>query len=144
MHDIEYYTHIYFTANSRHSERQEDQIKELRERYEKQLNSLKQELKQLQVAKREHAKAVKKNVRCLACYDGSHGDDCDNDGDSDDGNRGNSDGFSDNSDGDDDVDNSNSDGDSDNSDGDSDNSDGDCDNDICLYYRFNKTVNYVS
>lgn len=125
MHDIEYYTHIYFTANSRHSERQEDQIKELRERYEKQLNSLKQELKQLQVAKREHAKAVKKNVRCLACYDGSHGDDCDNDGD-----RGNSDG-------DDDIDNSNS-------DGDSDNSDGDCDNDICLYYRFNKTLNYVS
>lgn len=63
MHDIINYIHIYFIANSRHSERREDQIKELREHYEKQLNSLKQELKQLQVAKREHAKAVKKNVR---------------------------------------------------------------------------------
>ena len=113
-------THIHFTANSRHSERQEEQIKELREHYEKQLNSLKQELKQLQVAKREHAKAVKKNVRYVTCYDGSHGDDCvivmvivmmvdsdNSDGDSD----------SHNSDGDGDSDNSDSDGDSDNSDG---------------------------
>lgn len=123
------------------------------------MNSLKQELKQLQVAKREHAKAVKKNVRYVTCYDGSHGDDCvivmvivmmvdsgNSDGDSD-----YIDGCGD-SDGDDNIDNSNfdgdgdSDGDSNNSDGDgdsdddidnsdgdgdSDNSDGDCDNDIC-------------
>lgn len=49
--------------SDRQSERQEEQMKELRDKYEKELLSLKRGLKQLQIARKEHALAMKKNVR---------------------------------------------------------------------------------
>ena len=38
-------------------------MKEMKDKYEKQLVGMRNELKQLQIAKREHAKALQKNVR---------------------------------------------------------------------------------
>ena len=50
--------------SGRQNERlQEEQIKEMKDKYEKELSLLKRDLKQLQIAKREHALAMKKNVR---------------------------------------------------------------------------------
>ena len=54
---------IYFVASSRQTELKEEKIKELKDKYETQLSGLKRELKQLEIAKRDHAVAIKKNVR---------------------------------------------------------------------------------
>lgn len=37
-------------------------MKEMKSKYERQLTEMKRDLKQLQMAKKEHAKAIKKNV----------------------------------------------------------------------------------
>ena len=50
-------------AKARLSERREEKIKEMKSKYEHQLADMKRELKQLQLAKKEHSKAMKKNVR---------------------------------------------------------------------------------
>lgn len=55
-----------FIASSRQSEAQVEKIKELRDKYETQLNQMRHELKQLQIAKREHAVALKKNVSYMS------------------------------------------------------------------------------
>ena len=49
-------------AQARLSERREEKIREMKSKYEHQLADMKRELKQLQLAKKEHSKAMKKNV----------------------------------------------------------------------------------
>ena len=49
-------------ASHRDSGRNEEKVKEIKVKYERQLGDLKSELKTLKSAKREHAKAMKKNV----------------------------------------------------------------------------------
>ena len=58
------YVHVSFlhVASSRQSEIRDEKIKEMKEKYEAQLNGLKKELKHLEVAKRDHTIALKKNV----------------------------------------------------------------------------------
>ena len=53
---------ILFLAQTRLSERREEKIKEMKSKYERQLGDMKRELKQLQLSKKEHSKAMKKNV----------------------------------------------------------------------------------
>ncbi|XP_019852103.1 PREDICTED: kinesin-like protein KIF21A [Amphimedon queenslandica] len=50
-------------ASSRQSEVRDEKIKEMKEKYETQLNGLKKELKHLEIAKRDHTIALKKNVQ---------------------------------------------------------------------------------
>ena len=65
----------YILAVTRQTERQETRVKEMKDKYEKQLSQLRTELKQLQLAKKEHSKAIKRNVgmRCnewrIICLD---------------------------------------------------------------------------
>ena len=54
---------VFLHAANRREERNEEKAKEVRARYEKELSSLKVELKTLKSAKKEHAKALKMNVR---------------------------------------------------------------------------------
>ena len=54
--------YMYCTGN-RQCEQTEAIMKEMKDKYEKQLVGMRNELKQLQIAKREHAKALQKNVR---------------------------------------------------------------------------------
>lgn len=49
-------------AQTRLSERREEKIKEMKTKYERQLRDMKRELKQLELSKKEHSKAMKKNV----------------------------------------------------------------------------------
>lgn len=49
-------------ASNRQSEVRDEKIKEMKEKYETQLNGLKKELKHLEIAKRDHTIALKKNV----------------------------------------------------------------------------------
>ena len=53
---------IVIIAN-RQTEHEEALVKEMKDKFEKQLRLMKTELKQLQTAKREHARALQKNVR---------------------------------------------------------------------------------
>lgn len=55
---------LHHSAQARLSERREEKIKEMKSKYERQLTDMKRELKQLQLAKKEHSKALKKNVNC--------------------------------------------------------------------------------
>ena len=65
----------YISALTRQTERQETRVKEMKDKYEKQLSQLRTELKQLQLAKKEHSKAIRRNVsmRCnewrIICLD---------------------------------------------------------------------------
>lgn len=49
-------------ASHRDSGRREEKVKEIKVKYERQLGELKSELKTLKSARKEHAKAMKKNV----------------------------------------------------------------------------------
>ena len=49
-------------AQTRLSERREEKIKEMKSKYERQLRDMKRELKQLELSRKEHSKAMKKNV----------------------------------------------------------------------------------
>ncbi len=49
-------------ASHRDSGRSEERVKEIKGKYERQLGDLKSELKTLKSARKEHAKAMKKNV----------------------------------------------------------------------------------
>lgn len=49
-------------ASQRDSGRNEEKVKSIKTKYERQLGELKSELKTLKSARREHAKAMKKNV----------------------------------------------------------------------------------
>ena len=50
------------TATRRDSENQERKVREIKKTYEKQLTGLKLDLKSLKAARKEHARAMKKNV----------------------------------------------------------------------------------
>ena len=50
------------TAAARQSRARDEKMKEMKSKYERQLTEMKRDLKQLQMAKKEHAKAIKKNV----------------------------------------------------------------------------------
>lgn len=53
------------SGSHRISEKQEEKTKEIKAKYERQLSDLKAELKSLKTARKEHAKAMKKNVCML-------------------------------------------------------------------------------
>ena len=56
---------MYITiATHRSHERSDEKVKDIKLKYERQLNDLKTELKTLKSAKKEHAKAIRKNVCC--------------------------------------------------------------------------------
>ena len=50
-------------ASRRGMDRREENVKEVKGSYERQLSDLRAELKSLKTARKEHAKAMKKNVR---------------------------------------------------------------------------------
>lgn len=49
-------------------EKNDEKTKEIRAKYERQLTDLRTELRSLKSARKEHAKAMKKNVRFLAIF----------------------------------------------------------------------------
>ena len=52
-------------ATRRSSENQERKVREIKQGYEKQLVALKADLKSLKAARKEHARAMKKNVSAV-------------------------------------------------------------------------------
>ncbi len=55
---------MYFTAGTQRAmEKSDERTKEIKAKFEKQLVDLRTELKSLKSARKEHAKAMKKNVR---------------------------------------------------------------------------------
>ena len=55
-------------ASHRDSGRSDEKIKDIKVKYERQLTELKSELKTLKSARKEHAKAMKKNVSSSLIY----------------------------------------------------------------------------
>lgn len=64
MHYNDVLTHC--AGTQRAMEKNEEKAKEIKGRYERQLTDLKTELRSLKSARKEHAKAMKKNVRMYA------------------------------------------------------------------------------
>ncbi len=56
-------------ATQRSHDKNDDNVKSIKSKYERQLNDLKAELKTLKSAKKEHAKAIRKNVSYFSNYD---------------------------------------------------------------------------
>lgn len=55
-------------ASHRDTGRSDEKIKDIKSKYERQLTELKSELKTLKSARKEHAKAMKKNVSSSLVY----------------------------------------------------------------------------
>ena len=59
---FDYSFSLFLSASHRDSGRSEEKLKEIKVKYERQLGELRTELKTLKSARKEHAKAMKKNV----------------------------------------------------------------------------------
>ena len=60
-----YFPFSVLLASNRGSGRSEEKLKEIKVKYERQLGELRSELKTLKSARKEHAKAMKKNVSSI-------------------------------------------------------------------------------
>ena len=63
---------VFAPASQRDAGRSEEKIKGIKVKYERQLSELKSELKTLKSARKEHAKAMKKNVSSLTSIHNSN------------------------------------------------------------------------